>query len=84
MSAPCTSVERLPTPEEYGRVIAAVGFRPRRPVRSNTRASSARSTRAPFIQQGLIVARADERPAHDGHDVRAIAVRGHRHPRGRP
>jgi GNAT superfamily N-acetyltransferase len=30
MSAPCTIVERLPTPEEYVRLIAAVGFRPRR------------------------------------------------------
>jgi hypothetical protein len=30
MPDPCTIVERLPTVEEYGRLIAAVGFRPRR------------------------------------------------------
>jgi GNAT superfamily N-acetyltransferase len=30
MSAPCTIIERLPTLEEYVRLIAAVGFRPRR------------------------------------------------------
>jgi hypothetical protein len=30
MPAPCTLVERLHTLEEYGRLIAAVGFRPRR------------------------------------------------------
>jgi GNAT superfamily N-acetyltransferase len=30
MPAPCTIVERLPTVEEYVRLIAAVGFRPRR------------------------------------------------------
>jgi GNAT superfamily N-acetyltransferase len=30
MSAPCTLVERFPTVEEYVRLIAAVGFRPRR------------------------------------------------------
>src|SRR5919197_3793957 len=41
--------------------------------------SRAHSTLAPFIQQGLIVAGAGERPAHHGHDLRAIAVRGHRH-----
>jgi GNAT superfamily N-acetyltransferase len=29
MSAPFTIIERLPTPEEYTRLIAAVGFRPR-------------------------------------------------------
>jgi hypothetical protein len=44
---------------------------------------SAPSTIVPFIQQRLIVSRADDGAAHDVHDVGTIAVRGHWHLRSR-
>ena len=43
------------------------------------RVSWAHSIRAPFIQQGGIVSRADKRLAHDAHDIVTIGVRCRRH-----